>query len=115
MSLKSFGAKIFAKHVRNKIDKWASQPEATQKKVFQELADQKISSVLVEGGPTLLSTLLKNKLYDRLTQYCCPLLLGEGRSFFKDQLDSMKSAQRLKLGSVKKIGTQVRMDFEPKA
>jgi len=85
------------------------------KKVFQELADQKISSVLVEGGPTLLSTLLKNKLYDRLTQYCCPLLLGEGHSFFKDQHDSMKSAQRLELGSVKKIGTQVRMDFKPRA
>jgi hypothetical protein len=40
MSLKSFGAKIFAKHVRNKIDKWASQPEATQKKVFQELLEK---------------------------------------------------------------------------
>lgn len=37
MSLKSFGAKIFAKYIRNKIDKWASQPEATQQKVFLEL------------------------------------------------------------------------------
>ncbi|SHF71409.1 GH3 auxin-responsive promoter [Salegentibacter echinorum] len=37
MSLKSFGAKIFAKHIRNKIDKWASQPEETQQKVFLEL------------------------------------------------------------------------------
>ena len=40
MSLKSFGAKIFAKNIRNKIDKWASKPEATQKKVFQELIDK---------------------------------------------------------------------------
>jgi len=40
MSLKSFGAKIFAKNIRKKIDKWASKPEATQKKVFQELIDK---------------------------------------------------------------------------
>lgn len=40
MSLKSFAAKIFAKHIRKKIDKWASQPEATQEKVFQELIDK---------------------------------------------------------------------------
>lgn len=40
MSLKSFGAKIFAKNIRKKIDKWASKPEATQEKVFQELIDK---------------------------------------------------------------------------
>jgi hypothetical protein len=40
MSLKSFGAKIFAKNIRKKIDKWASKPGATQKKVFQELIDK---------------------------------------------------------------------------
>jgi hypothetical protein len=40
MSLKSFGAKIFAKNIRKKIDKWASQPEATQQKVFQELIEK---------------------------------------------------------------------------
>ncbi|UBZ08076.1 GH3 auxin-responsive promoter family protein [Salegentibacter mishustinae] len=40
MSLKSFGAKIFAKNIRKKIDKWASKPEATQKKVFQELIEK---------------------------------------------------------------------------
>ncbi|PRX51574.1 GH3 family domain-containing protein [Salegentibacter salegens] len=40
MSLKSFGAKIFANYIRKKIDKWASQPEATQQKVFQELIEK---------------------------------------------------------------------------
>ncbi len=37
MSLKSIGAKIFAKIVVNKIQKWATNPEATQQKVFQKL------------------------------------------------------------------------------
>lgn len=40
MSLKSFGAKIFAKNIRKKIDKWASKPETTQQKVFQELIEK---------------------------------------------------------------------------
>ncbi|MBO2543525.1 GH3 auxin-responsive promoter family protein [Salegentibacter sp. BDJ18] len=40
MSLKSFGAKIFANYIRKKIDKWASQPEATQQKVFRELIEK---------------------------------------------------------------------------
>ncbi|HSP12771.1 MAG TPA: GH3 auxin-responsive promoter family protein [Salegentibacter sp.] len=40
MSLKSIGAKLFAKYIRQKIDAWASKPEATQQKVFKELIRQ---------------------------------------------------------------------------
>lgn len=40
MSIKSIAAKIFAKHIRNKINKWASNPEATQKRVFNELLER---------------------------------------------------------------------------
>ncbi|MGY5851262.1 GH3 auxin-responsive promoter family protein [Salegentibacter sp. F14] len=40
MSLKSIGAKIFAKIIRRKIDAWASKPEATQEKVFKNLISQ---------------------------------------------------------------------------
>ncbi|AXT51988.1 hypothetical protein D1818_14460 [Aquimarina sp. BL5] len=37
MSIKSLGAKIFAKHIRKKINKWAKNPIKTQEKVFNEL------------------------------------------------------------------------------
>ena len=37
MSIKTFGAKIFAKKVYNKIQKWANKPVETQEKVFQKL------------------------------------------------------------------------------
>ncbi len=37
MSIKSLGAKIFAKHIRKKINKWANNPVKTQKRVFNEL------------------------------------------------------------------------------
>ncbi len=37
MSIKSYFSKIFARQIYLKTQKWASNPEATQKKVFQEL------------------------------------------------------------------------------
>lgn len=37
MSIKSFAARIFASHIRKKIDKWAGNPHETQQKVFEEL------------------------------------------------------------------------------
>ncbi|WP_299315603.1 GH3 auxin-responsive promoter family protein [uncultured Aquimarina sp.] len=37
MSIKSFGAKIFAKHIRKKINQWANNPIKTQEKVFNKL------------------------------------------------------------------------------
>lgn len=37
MSLKVLGAKVFAKKIYNKIQKWAKNPIQTQNKVFQEL------------------------------------------------------------------------------
>ncbi len=40
MSIKSIGAKIFAKYIRKQINSWASKPEATQEKVFRELINE---------------------------------------------------------------------------
>ncbi|WP_299186473.1 GH3 auxin-responsive promoter family protein [uncultured Aquimarina sp.] len=37
MSIKSLGAKIFAKRIRKKINKWAKDPVNTQKRVFDNL------------------------------------------------------------------------------
>ena len=40
MSLKSFGAKIFAKIIFRKIQKWAANPIETQQKVFEKLISE---------------------------------------------------------------------------
>lgn len=40
MSLKSFGAKIFAKIIVNRIQKWATKPVETQRKVFEKLISE---------------------------------------------------------------------------
>lgn len=40
MSLKSFAAKIFAKHIKKKTYRWASKPEESQQKVFKNLIEK---------------------------------------------------------------------------
>lgn len=40
MSLKSFGAKLFAKYISNQIQSWSSRPEETQVKVFKMLIQE---------------------------------------------------------------------------
>ena len=45
MSLKSFGAKIFAKIVVRKIQKWATKPVETQQKVFEKLISEAKNTV----------------------------------------------------------------------
>ncbi|MEW7289546.1 GH3 auxin-responsive promoter family protein [Aquimarina sp. 2304DJ70-9] len=39
MSIKAFGAKIFAKRIRKRINKWASHPVKTQERVFKNLIE----------------------------------------------------------------------------
>jgi diaminohydroxyphosphoribosylaminopyrimidine deaminase / 5-amino-6-(5-phosphoribosylamino)uracil reductase len=46
--------------------------------VFQALYADGLGSVLVEGGPTLVTSLLKSGLWDALTVFIAPLVLGEG-------------------------------------
>ncbi len=45
MSLKSLGAKIFAKIVFNRIQKWATNPVETQQKVFEKLISEAKNTV----------------------------------------------------------------------
>lgn len=45
MSIKSFAAKIFAKHIHKKTQVWANNPVETQRKVFQELISEAQNTV----------------------------------------------------------------------
>lgn len=48
MSLKSFAAKIFANHVRNKMQKWIDKPVETQQDVFDNLIHKAKNTVFGE-------------------------------------------------------------------
>lgn len=69
--------------------------------VFRQLrTEYKIYSILVEGGPNLLTALLDKKLFHRLTVYINPIILGNGPSFYQNE-DNALIQQALKFGQVK--------------
>ncbi len=51
---------------------------------FRQVKEMKITSIMVEGGPTLATHLLKQKMVDKLKVYIAPKIMGEGISSFLD-------------------------------
>jgi diaminohydroxyphosphoribosylaminopyrimidine deaminase/5-amino-6-(5-phosphoribosylamino)uracil reductase len=52
--------------------------------LLKTLASLKLTSILVEGGPTLASSLIKEKLVDKLSLFIAPVILGNGKESFLD-------------------------------
>lgn len=46
--------------------------------LFERLADAGVRRLLVEGGSRILGTVLREGLYDRLTVYYAPCVIGDG-------------------------------------
>jgi diaminohydroxyphosphoribosylaminopyrimidine deaminase / 5-amino-6-(5-phosphoribosylamino)uracil reductase len=77
------------------------------KECLKELTGLGIQSCLVEGGPKLLTSLIEAKLFDRLTIYLCPVILGNGYSFYENPNRQMSEAIRIQQMKVSKLGEQV--------
>ncbi|SIQ52917.1 diaminohydroxyphosphoribosylaminopyrimidine deaminase / 5-amino-6-(5-phosphoribosylamino)uracil reductase [Alkalispirochaeta americana] len=54
------------------------------KDVLRSLKDQGVRSILVEGGGLVITAFLRAGLFDRLTAYVAPLVLGAGREAVGD-------------------------------
>lgn len=80
--------------------------------VLKELGEMKITSVLVEGGSRLHSQFINERLFDRLTVYISPVILGNGPSFYEDLGRKMETAIRGNAGEVSVVGNQVRLDLD---
>ena len=84
MSLKSFGAKIFAKIVVNRIQKWATNPIATQQKVFNQLISDAKETAFGKDHNFSKITSFKDfakqvpiRDYEELKPYVDRMVLGE--------------------------------------
>ncbi|MFD1094502.1 GH3 auxin-responsive promoter family protein [Salegentibacter chungangensis] len=84
MSVKAIAAKIFAKYIRRKIDKWASHPEATQEKVFRELISKGSNTQFGKdhdfGNIKTHADFVKNvpvRDYEELRSYVDKMVAGE--------------------------------------
>jgi diaminohydroxyphosphoribosylaminopyrimidine deaminase/5-amino-6-(5-phosphoribosylamino)uracil reductase len=75
--------------------------------LFKELAKRQISSVLIEGGATVIGEALKEGLVDKMNIFIAPKILGDaaGRgSVAGFKIDHVDQALRLKDWSVKTVG-----------
>lgn len=84
MSIKSFAAKIFAKSIRTKINRWANNPIDTQERVFQELIRKAQYTVFGEdhyfddiGGHRDFVKYVPVRDYEALKPYVDRVVAGE--------------------------------------
>lgn len=79
-----------------------------------ELAGREVRTVLLEGGPTLLTAAVVAGLVDELHVYLAPLLLGSGRSSVGDLgVTTLAAAQRWSTRSVELLGDDVHVVLRP--
>ena len=75
--------------------------------ILRELGSRKISSILVEGGSTVLSAFLNSGHFQRYSIYLSQKLLGNGPSFYVDN-SRLLVENSLKLhGNYRQIGEQL--------
>lgn len=81
------------------------------------LGGRGVLQAMVEGGPTLHGALLTAGLGDRVVAYVAPALLGSrGRPGYGiPGPDTIAAAERLTLAAVRRLGEDVRLDYDASA
>jgi diaminohydroxyphosphoribosylaminopyrimidine deaminase / 5-amino-6-(5-phosphoribosylamino)uracil reductase len=87
------------------------------KEIFNYLYNKyEITSVLVEAGPTIITSLLKEKLIDKFLIFLAPKIIGSGSSYnmFSDlNINNMSDCINLKFKKVKKIRDDFLLEAYP--
>jgi diaminohydroxyphosphoribosylaminopyrimidine deaminase/5-amino-6-(5-phosphoribosylamino)uracil reductase len=81
------------------------------KKLFKILAQRNISSVLVEGGAQIITSVLKQNLANRLVAVIAPKIIGKGIEAIGDlNIRKLESAKRLSVQKVMRRGEDIIID-----
>ena len=81
------------------------------KKLFAELGKRNISSVLVEGGAAIITSLLKAKLPDKVVIVIAPKIVGKGVEAVGDlKIQSMDESLRLAYRKIRRLGDDLIID-----
>jgi diaminohydroxyphosphoribosylaminopyrimidine deaminase / 5-amino-6-(5-phosphoribosylamino)uracil reductase len=87
------------------------QGNVNLKKLFKMLAARNISSVLVEGGAQIITSVLKDNLANRLVAIIAPKIIGKGIEAVGDlQIRKLSLAKQLSVQNVKRMGTDIVID-----
>jgi diaminohydroxyphosphoribosylaminopyrimidine deaminase/5-amino-6-(5-phosphoribosylamino)uracil reductase len=81
------------------------------KKLFKILAQRNISSVLVEGGAQIITSILKQNLANRLVAVIAPKIIGKGIEAIGDlNIRKLESAKKLSVQKVMRRGEDIIID-----
>jgi diaminohydroxyphosphoribosylaminopyrimidine deaminase / 5-amino-6-(5-phosphoribosylamino)uracil reductase len=88
-----------------------SRGKVDLKILFRILAARGISSVLVEGGAQVITSILKNDLASRLVTIIAPKIIGKGIEAIGDlDIIDLKYAKKLSFQKIKRIGPDIVID-----
>ncbi|WP_156811615.1 bifunctional diaminohydroxyphosphoribosylaminopyrimidine deaminase/5-amino-6-(5-phosphoribosylamino)uracil reductase RibD [Salinicoccus carnicancri] len=80
--------------------------------VLRDLYEMKLTSLFVEGGASVLTSFIKEGLYDQIFLYVAPKIFGESKhSLFKEGIPSMDRAVQLELVDVEKLGPDLKITY----
>jgi diaminohydroxyphosphoribosylaminopyrimidine deaminase / 5-amino-6-(5-phosphoribosylamino)uracil reductase len=81
------------------------------RKLLKILAARGISSVLVEGGAQIITSVLKNDLASRLVAIIAPKIIGRGIEAVGDlQISDLQNAKKLSFQKIKRLGPDIMID-----
>jgi len=81
------------------------------KKLFKKLAGKNISSVLIEGGAQVITSVLKNSLANRLVTVIAPKIIGSGIEAVGDlHIRKLADAKKLSFQKVIRCGDDIIID-----
>ena len=76
--------------------------------LLKKLGKLKITSVLVEGGKSVITSFINQKQYDKISFFVCPKIIGNGISYYENEnLTNMKDAISFEKTRVENIDNQV--------
>ena len=77
--------------------------------LYRKLADHGIHSLWLEGGAKLHSLFLQHKQVNRLSLYFAPKIMGNGRSMFAHNCDSMNELLALENSEILMLGPDIKL------
>jgi len=84
------------------------------KGLFSALGKRGVSSILVEGGSALITSLVKEQLFDRLVVIVAPKLLGTGIDALGNlEILQIEGAIKLSFLTIKRLGNDLIIDARP--
>lgn len=86
-------------------------------KILETLYNQfGITSILLESGPTLLTSFLENRLIDKFYIFLAPKIIGESKysMFLNLNIDKIESSLQIEFKSIRKIGDDILVIAYPK-